>query len=425
MSDPDRHFFGRRTDLSWVTRQVETAKLDRPYPPVILIHGPAGIGKTALIDAWVGESRIREGKVAWLRTTESPRAETLAAFVERLARSADAREAALRAGANSVAVGIAAEAAAVESGNAPTAYTPKGTVRPVRLDAEVGIGSGEGRLAENLRRRLQAWLCGPGGRAAADAKPLLVVILDRFDRYPPPFRTWLGRDLLPALGSGAKDWSCAFLLTGALSWNEGRQDAYWNVPAEARFERELGPLLIGDCVEWLRASGREEGRADDFFEESEGVPARFAALLSAGFSEESEETAEKRPAVLASLSARERRWVQAGCFHDECTRETLGILLGGEEGVRAFDWLVSHFGARIEPGAEATFRIREKHREEVRAWMRETMAYRWHHFRRQTRNYEQLRRVVPDAEDRTTLAQIAPIRFFTPELVEKLLAGNE
>ena len=286
---------------------------------------------------------------------------------------------------------------------------------------------GGGPLAKQFSDCLAGWL-----------KPLiedprmarLLFVLEDFERYAPPIKQWVGGNLRAALQGNRTLPPVLFLLTGLKNWREADLEAYWEIPKEARFGIEIGPLSRASCIEWLEAEGVPADWVDVLLELTEGIPASIQKWLrDRGQLEQMVMKEDINYEFHVYLSAKERRWVHAAAIAERVSRESLQVLLGREESESAFAWLSEECPVDeirgVKSGGQEAIILKNSFRGRVLKYASGQTPLRNREFREKYALYAEVAERVPSADHRLNLRQLVAVQPFNPSLIKEVFRSHE
>jgi hypothetical protein len=422
-------FAGRAKELSFLQMQLGRDAQEANPIPIINVWGPHGVGKTALIHAFLSRSAAAGQPVSWLRTGGVAQTASLAEYAQALARSLQSAfpsdDSINMALPPSPGVGFApALVSAVDN----TGLSP-----PADSDAPASFPSISDVTDEELARvfiqGLKTMFEEPPGSDLSGRRPAggkLWIVLDPFDDLSPAQRRWLGGYLRPALErlTGLR---CGFLLASLRAQaGAGEFRNQSNVPVRV-LDLPLLPLSLEETSEVLRQAGFAAEHFASIFQETEGWPARLVQRIEAGPGEEAlpPEAVDLEDRWFAEKTAQQKEWLLAAAFLSECKLESLSLFGGTDSGRLALAWLqdLPELKHRIllRPGV---FVLESRVRQAWQAWAQRHEPQKADDCRRRAEVYRQMLEMVPSLEHRQQLALLAPFQYFTPHLVEEVLPSQ-
>ncbi|MDV7393058.1 AAA family ATPase, partial [Arthrospira platensis SPKY1] len=190
--------------LGWLRNRVLRLTRDSNFSVLILLYGESGIGKTALLNAFVAETLERhKGTVVFFQPERAAGMLGVELFAESLFRSAHATPGPWGVAASRLGEQFAQQHANLLHSAAPAsaAYSAKGVVP--------GVNTGERILAGDPHRLQLGVLCRDILLSMVDnvtsinglsSQHLsLIFCFDQFSDYSPPVKQWLGSVLLRTL----------------------------------------------------------------------------------------------------------------------------------------------------------------------------------------------------------------------------------
>jgi len=434
MATPADSFFGRDKELTQLRRQIFGWGDQGHIVPVILLHGPSGAGKTALVEhflsAFTGPGgSLRTVNFFWPGNSRTTTPDRFAELLLESARSSIPQLAGKgptfrRSGSNAVAQpsGVMEQAAASDT------YTILGQAR--ETGSHPVYSGREAELTQSFFSSLVTWLASRTAEnpLAEDASARLLFVFDRFEDYTIPVKKWLGSELYAALSSSEGIPRSAIILTGREPWELGSQADYWEAHPKAFTQLELGPLPRHVCQQWLDRRGLRAGLLDLLFEETEGFPGRIQeALLDVEQLKERHLSNFNPDDPLAEYTAQQRRWLHALAMLPRVNLEAIQVLLGRVEGLQAFGWASRNIGfcrVETEEDGEHVLVLTETIRTAALDLSLEKTPSRHREFLDKLEMIQELRAKVQSPQHRAKLRVLAPVQPFNAKLIEAVFHKN-
>lgn len=431
------HLFGRMRALDRLQEDA-FGEINPNFSPLIMVHGISGIGKTALCEHFLNLIRhqlIGVGEVIIIAYKGVPQSSSTAAFSRRLLESikpfspdAPRRTRTDEPTRNS----RFASNTPFSKPYSSELYTEDGAAYTDALAVSLLSASEEAELAQGLAHDLTALLQDDNLMSGGSAGPRIVFFFDQFTRYPENIKRWIGGELYQAFESlkqSAVIAGSAYLLTGQLAWEQGELADSWQVHPAAFRQFELLRLAYSDCLMWMSELGySDRDLVDVVYEETEGVPARIAALLGQEdfLSTVSNSRIRGRPEPLSQFSAKQRRWLHAAAMQVPCSREAMQLLIGKGEAQDALEWLRSdpkllELVPESDKAAEGLWiRLKPELREIVlhEAKKRKPLCHAGYVDKMNLLN--ELNKQVPSRRHRDLLSQLSPIQPFSDKLINEV-----
>ncbi|MFP4157352.1 MAG: hypothetical protein ACLFU4_07010 [Opitutales bacterium] len=359
--------FGRDELLAWLESQVfQENGAQARHCPLILLHGPDGIGKSAVSRQFVRTHLDQPASVQpllvfdWRGGVQGRSILQFSRLLFQMGKSnlpvgerhlADLPNA---GGSGALPVG--------DDGTGPDqTYREDGVAEEV-LPQRKGLKDSDQRaLAEEFVDRVRVWLgADPGAPSASAVHSLakVIFVFDNFERYHVSIRQWVGRYMYPIVSSDERLPDCAYLFTGEQAWEACGFADYWEVPPGSLREYRLEPLTPSDCRQWLKAVGLKEDLLEILIEETEGIPGRVAPLLEHPDRLRALEAEGTDKGELSQFSAKQRRWLHAASMRASLPYEAFELMLGRAEARQALLWLQSQAQiCRVKTGSDGIQRI--------------------------------------------------------------------
>ena len=413
--------FGRDEVLAWLDDRIFLEVGDGAQAcPLILLHGPKGMGKSALSRHFV-QTHLAQSSGAQPLFVFDWRGGIQISSVLRFSRLL------FQMGKTNLPKGEHFADPPIEGADASTPETdalagPDQTYREDGIAEEVlppqrGLADSDQQvLAEEFVNRMRVWLGIPSGNSATSAAHALakvIFVFDDFESYHVSIRQWVGRYMYPLVRSDEGLPDCAYLFTGKKSWEACGFADYWEVTPGSLHEYGLEPLAPADCRQWLKFAGLKEDLLEILIEETEGVPGMIAPLL-----EEPDrlkalgaEGAEK--GELGEYSAKQRRWLHAAGMRAALPVEAFELMLGRPEARQALAWLQDQPQiCRVKTGSDGIRRI------EVEAGLRslilklaaEKIPIRHDEYLSRLQLLQQVSGKVPVEQHREYLKMLSPVK---------------
>lgn len=407
------------------------------FSPLIMVHGISGIGKTALCEHFLNLIRhqlIGVGEVIVIAYKGVPQSSSTASFSKRLLESIkpSSRDAPTRTRTDEqLSHSRFASNTLFSTPHTSELYSEDGAAYTDALAVSLFSAGEEAELAQGLAHDLTALLQDDNLMPGGSARPRIVFFFDQFTRYPENIKRWIGGELYQAFESlkqSAVIAGSAYLLTGQLAWEQGELADSWQVHPAAFRQFELQRLAYSDCLMWMSELGySDRDLVDVVYEETEGVPARIAALLGQeDFLSTVNSRSRGRTEPLSQFSAKQRRWLHAAAMQVPCSREALQLLMGKGEAQDAIEWLRSD--AKLldqvpnsDKAAEGVrIRLKPELRETVlhEAKKRKPLCHAGYVDKMNLLN--ELNKQVPSRRHRDLLSQLSPIQPFSDKLINEV-----
>ncbi len=424
--------YGRETELSWLETKILGLQYCNSENPVLLLYGPQGSGKTYLIHHLLRclEAEASQEGRSFFYSQPQRRELGLNEWAEAALRSVGSPDRRLHAQLGQERNHFAGRLQSEMKGTcaAPAqAYAVDGSVRSLSGSPPPVPERGGGGLAKHFSECLSDWV----KPLVADPRTAaLLFVLEDFEHYAPPIKHWVGGNLVGALRCDTGLPPVLFLLTGRNSWQEGDLGSYWDIPGEACFGVEIGPLSRASCIEWLEAEGMPTDWVDVVLELTEGIPGSVEKLLrDSGQLEQVVMKEDINTEFEVYLSARERRWVHAAAMAERMSRESLQVLLGREESESAFTWLyegcpVDEVRSLKAKGKEAIV-LKNSFRGKVLKYAAGHTPLRNREFEEKYALFREVTERVPSADHRLNLRQLVAVQPFNSSLLREVFRGDE
>lgn len=428
--------FGREYELSWLSSKLFPSKNPFSVPPLVLLHGPGGIGKTFLTQALLDYHRENAEKLPLIVFIADAALGNFGVteFSQSLMLTAETTAPALQSeilklkGDFKVRLNELRKERMVST----EAYNLDGTARTVALAETVVAGDPEGQelaaLSTSSIRELFDQVDAEHTVAVAQLRVLY--IFDDFSDYAPPIKRWIGGPFLEEFSQLKGLPAPSFLLTDQDSWEVGGQIDYWQKNPGTFFSQEIPPLDHASCLKWLTEANQSPALIDILMEESEGIPVRVRELIETpGLLKKKAREMDESNDFPEPINARERRWLHAAAMSDFVSEESLLLLLGQKEGREALDWLgsTSPFDAIDVAlmGGVIHIHMRSEFRELVLKHSMSKVPARHREFQDKFELHAKVAEKVPVPEDRDSLRVLAPVQPFNAEILQELFGNDE
>lgn len=430
--NPFEPLYGREEDLEWVRSHLFVSTSERLFIPLLLLHGPEGIGKSSVLGAakqlLTNHVKARKGRLVIFHATQQMAAVPVSEFPLALMQQGFCQPSITKPSIQSPAsilAALLAESARL-NGAIPDTYDAQGSPIVLTTDPQKVNRISQSVLAELFCRSLEEWIAKECGPTSDGPCIYLLFLMDDFPMYSPDIKTWLGMHLAEKLLSHGLLPNCGFLLTGYEPWEIGGQSDYWRMHPRAFFQRRLNSISRKACSEWLKAADCPLEWIDLLIEKTEGMPGKISALLQDSkvlnewMMEDPLNDAMGRP-----VNARQRRWLHAAAMAEFITEEMLAVMVGGDEAKHAFKWLLedrpfdglSPQLSTVPPRILISPYLREKI---IRTLVKDTPS-RHRDFLERLDLYLKLTTKIAGFNDRTKLRTLAPLQPFNLQMLEEAL----
>lgn len=425
---PSATLFGRGDLLDWLDRVIFAARDSDAVNDcaLVLLHGSRGMGKSTICRVFV-EKHLRENPAVqpfvvfeWKAGTNDRSPLRFSRLLFQMGRS----NLPLREPLERPAQGSGSE----RNGGGESTEHAKQTYREDGLPEESSIpenlfsAQNLTALAEEFVNRINAWLGGGvnGVSTQMKAATRILFVLDNFENYQAPVRQWIGRYLLPLVQSPNGLPHTAFLFTGERPWEKCEFADYWEVAPGNFYGYQMNPLGIEDSKEWLLSAGLSTDLLEVLIEETEGNPARVAALISEPDRLKALHLEGNLDGQLSMFSAKQRRWLHAASMREIISRESLEIILGREEAAHAFAWLRQNLNyCQIWARQDGTelLKIDPELRKEILRLALDKIPIRHDNYSARLQIVDELAEQVPLQDHRKALRLLAPIKPLTEDAI--------
>lgn len=429
--------FGRLLALDRLQEEVFN-EINPNFSPVILVHGIAGVGKTALCEHFlnlVRQKLIGVGQMIIIPYKGVPQSSSTHAFsklmLESIKRSRPQplnRERSY----DSSKIRKHGSHENIENPYVSELYSEDGAAYTDALSVELISAGEETKLAQDLSLQLAQLIEDDYFMMGTNARPQIVFYFDQFTRYPENIKRWIGGVLYQAfelLKQSKVIAGSAYLQTGLFAWDQGDEANSWQVHPAALRQIELLRLTYSDCQQWLSELGHSDRElVDVLYEDTEGVPARVEAALAQENFLSSLSSARDLGCSepLSQFSAKQRRWLHAAAMQSQCSLESLQILIGKEEAQDAIDWLQQdpQLTDKGHPSAKSTdewnIRLHSKLREEILEHARKSKPLCHAGYVDKIELLRALNKQVPSRRHRELLSQLSPIQPFSDKVLNEV-----
>jgi hypothetical protein len=425
--------YGREFELGLLHNRVVRLAARQNLPSLTWVYGARGMGKSALIDAFVVDAVRRQNNPTILFRPElSAGVFGVEMFAESMFRSAVACPGSLArdvVGCTNQFLSRLSALRGVEH-SSMAAYSPEGVVRPNRV-TEVAVAGDPGgaQLAALFVELLEAVAEQIARKTGNPGTSLCVILcLDQFSDYAPSVKRWIGAVLMQSLMQSPRLNVPRALLTGGEPMDSSGQIDYWEVPLGRIHEIELKPIGRSSCIKWLVDERIQPDVIDELMERTKGVPLEVAKLISDKKSIQAMEDEVQELEAGSRSSVRQLRWLHAAALLPQVDLEGLSFLLGEKDARIAFDWFRTQASAEgirvVESAGSAQVLIAPALREELLQDGIRRYPDRHKDFETKIAVQQRMLEKVPLAAHRDYLRQLVPIEPFDFEIIDKIYGGH-
>ena len=418
LADRKAVFAGRAEELRVLQTELGREAHEANPTRIVNLWGAHGVGKTALVNAFLSRSVVTGQPAGWLRSSSVPQTATVGDLVRILAGS-------LQTTVPTVNTGLADLISSLDSGSAPHAGLSPPPVDPAPQSfLPVSAADSErSRMARALVKGLSAVFGSSSGSPSSAAPALLIKLgieLDLFDEMSPLLQQWIGRHLCPALDQPAF-FDFFFLLTsGAPQAGAGEFLDQHAMPV-AVLDLPLSPLTFEETCEGLREAGVAVKSFERIFLETAGWPKRLAPVFADGdlTPEPDALDLDRATGLLAGKTDPQKDRLLAAAFLPECNLESMSLFGGAVAGRAAMAWLqdLPDLARRIRLRPDA-FILDAAMRRALQDWSTQNEPRKATECRYRAEIYRQMLEMVPSFEHRQQLVPLAAFQHFDLDLLE-------
>ena len=426
--------YGREFELGLLHNRVIRMPERQNLPSLTWVYGARGMGKSALIDAFVAEAVRRQNYPTILFRPElSAGVFGVEMFAESMFRSAVACPSSFSRDlvecTNQFLLRLNTLRRVEHSSSA--AYSAAGVLRPTKVTEVAVAGDPGGAQLADLFVELLETIAEQIAQKTGNPSASLCVILclDQFSDYAPSVKRWIGAVLMHSLMQSSRLTVPRALLAGSEPLESSGQIDYWEVPLGRIHEIELKPIGRSSCIKWLVDEGIQPDVIDELMERTKGVPLEVAKLISDKKSIQAMEDEVQELEAAGKSSVRQLRWLHAAALLPQVDREGLSFLLGEKDALVAFDWFQTQASAEgirmVESSGSPQVLIAPALREELRQEGIRRYPDRHKDFETKIAVQKRVLEKIPLAAHRDYLRQLIPIEPFDFEIIDKIYGGHE
>lgn len=428
--------YGRQSELSWLNTKLFPAKNPFNVPPLVLLSGSKGSGKSLLARAVLDSHVDSPSKAPILVFFADANAgsSNVSEFSQSLILNADVTSTTLQSELTKLKgdFKIRLNEMRKEHMAATEAYNLDGTARMLPLGETTAADDPEGQdlagvLVTSIRESLDSWVLQT---APDDTRLRMLFVLDDFSVYAPPVKRWIGGPFLEVFSLQKEMRAPSFLLTDLDGWESGGQIDYWQKNPGTFFSQEVLPLEKASCQQWLIDTGHAPTLIDFLMEETEGIPSRVKELLDApGLLEEKSKEFDENKEFPFPVSAQERCWLHASAMAEFVSEESLLLLLGRREGLEALRWLESNSSYDsinlTAVGGVTHIHMQPDFRELVLQHSKRKVPSRHKVFKERFNLHMRVTEKIPLQENRDSLRLLSPVQPFNTEILKQVFGKDE
>ena len=426
--------YGREFELGLLHNRVIRMPERQNLPSLTWVYGARGMGKSALIDAFVAEAvRRQDCPTILFRPELSAGVFGVELFAESMFRSAVTCPSSFSRDVvectNQFLLRLNTLRRVERSSS--SAYTATGGLRATKVSQAAVAGDPGGFQLADLFVELLETTAEKIARKTGNSNAGLCVILclDQFPDYSPSVKWWIGCVLMQSLMQSPRLTVPRALLAGSEPMELSGQRDYWKVSLGRIHEIELKPISRSSCIKWLVDEGIQPDVIDELMERTKGVPLEVAKLISDKKSIQSMEDEVQELEAAGKSSVRQLRWLHAAALLPQVDREGLSFLLGEKDALVAFDWFQTQASAEgirmVESSGSPQVLIAPALREELRQEGIRRYPDRHKDFETKIAVQKRVLEKIPLAAHRDYLRQLIPIEPFDFEIIDKIYGGHE